>query len=304
MRRQERKEQAQRRKENERKEKKRRIMSPAMVFGYREAWMLEFHTRGICGGLVEVEQRLALTNRELSYCIRVVPDVNQHSPKKRWKEWLFVKRKQGKYSLIAGTRFEKGDPIAVEWGEEGKKDGFQDPSFDNIGMGLKWANRVTAMGNKKAKKSCNAVYGVDGSSVRATTRIFPGAEIVIGKGILPYEHAELWNELKWLDVMIYDGAKWGGISNIGQVIKYDKSSERDLVQFNGGRTKLMREEDLQGKALAICGMDTLEESSGKNPKKRKTLDEDNTIVEEEIDTGTEGQESERKENKEGNANVE
>jgi hypothetical protein len=73
-----------------------------------------------------------------------------------------------------------------------------------------------------------------GRTLRATTHVLPGVEIVVGVGLLPIE-SDPWKELGWLDVLAWGGEV--GIEGrhcIGHVAKFNKSSGMCVTRFEDG----------------------------------------------------------------------
>jgi hypothetical protein len=228
-----------------------------VVFHFKEAWRSDYYLNGIrAEGLVLVQKREDVAVGYVTYCVLVSNADGHEAKKQRWREWLFVKKKQGHYCLTAATRFEKGDVIAMSREGEGReadkgdsKRQVEEPCNENIGMGLQWAEYIQLTGDKKTMKRCNAIFGSDGFSLRASTRILPGGEIVVGEGRFFAEYDDTWKDLRWLDALVYDGTVGAGKVAIGHVLKFNKTTDRYLIRFDDGRVVSMEEEEVQRKVL-------------------------------------------------------
>ena len=181
---------------------------------------------------MSVQKREDVAAGYVTYCVLVSNEDGQKTKKQPWREWLFVKKKQGHYCLTAVTRFKKGDLIAMRREGEGKeadkgesKKEVEEPRNENIGMGLQWAEYIQLTDNKKMMKRCNTIFGSDGFSLHASTQILPGGEIVVGEKGSAADYDNTWKDLWWSDVLVYDGPVGAGKMAIGHVLKFNKMTD-------------------------------------------------------------------------------
>jgi hypothetical protein len=124
-----------------------------------------------------------------------------------------------------------------------------EPTAESVGLGDDWANTVDLSAGRKKAKLCNARFTMAGQTLRATTRIFPGTEIVVGIGYLPCQ-LDPWMELRWLGVLVWGGETgYEGKECIGQVTKFNKSNNMFITRFEDGRIMMMSWDMVECRAL-------------------------------------------------------
>ncbi len=173
-----------------------------------------------------------------------------------WNKWVSVREMEshvagvGRYGLFAKGRFERGDVISVkrmaDESETGNRltgvgsVGLAGPTEETVGLGADWAATVDLLGVKKAvTRCCNARFTMGGRTLRATTHVLPGVEIVVGVGLLP-RGSDPWRELGWLDVLVWGGEVGSeGTHYLGRGAKFNKGRGKFVTRFEGGRVVSM-----------------------------------------------------------------
>jgi hypothetical protein len=246
------------------------------VYDLEGCWLKDYVNRGLTAdGAVQLRRTTDVVSGKTGWDVLVQSESRSAGENRgRWKGWVSVTEKETAtniptgacYGLFAKARFERGDIISVKRcgktevapGEDVEKrkhphraaGAAVGPTEETVGLGAGWAETVDLNAMKKAaSQCCNARFTIDGQVLRATTRILPGTEVIVGVGALPLEN-DRWKELKWLDVLI-----WGGDSGIegkqciGRVTKFNKSNSMFTVRYEDGCVAAMSLETVERKAL-------------------------------------------------------
>jgi hypothetical protein len=97
------------------------------------------------------------------------------------------------------------------------------------------------------------------------------------------DYDDTWKDLRWLDALVYDGTVGAGKVAIGDVLKFNKTTNRYLIRFDDGRVVSMEEEEVQRKVLRTKEISISEEEGilgrWKSGRKKPRSNEEASILE-------------------------